>query len=349
MGDNSEDTWDDLRRHWEAIMALGKADPGGVFGMMADDMRSASWPEDLRNAPLIIDTDIGGDADDALAVAAAARCTSDLKLVITGDESKGRRARFARHLLDLMGRSDVVTVAGAELSDTPYFVVEHLIPQDVPAQSADIVAAVREVLTSTDGPVRWVGMAPLSNLAHVLAAAPEAASRLRVTQMGGALRYRNPERAEHNVRLDVPAARDVLAAVAVGHLTTPEFIASEVTFTPRIEVTQQSPLYSWLASSDAPRWAGLLAAHLDAWFSRFHPGSMQHDALTLSAALNLPFVDSDDIGIAMDDIGRTTASDDGVRLRWSFEADYDAFMAWLTRTLTGQPTSAAARPESERS
>ncbi|MFE2408162.1 nucleoside hydrolase [Kitasatospora sp. NPDC059408] len=312
-------------------------------------MRSAPFPEDLRNAPLIIDTDIGGDADDALAVAAAARYTSDLKLVITGDESQGRRARFARHLLDLMDRPDVATVAGAELSDTPYFVIEHLVPQDVPAQRTDVVAAVREVLDSTDGPVLWVGMAPLSNLAHVLAEAPEAATRLRVTQMGGALRYRNPEIAEHNVRLDVPAAHSVLAAVAAGQLPTPEFIASEVTFTPKIEVTAESELYQWLAAPDAPPWAALLAAHLDAWFTRFHPGSMQHDALTLTAALDLPFVESDYMGISMDDIGRTTASDEGVRLRWSFEAEYDAFMAWLTKTLTSQPSAAPAHYEGEQS
>ncbi|MFF3068125.1 nucleoside hydrolase [Kitasatospora sp. NPDC057904] len=345
MGDNSEDTWDDLRRHREAITALGEAIPDSVFAAMAKDIRPSSLPEDLRNAPLIIDTDIGGDPDDALAVAAAARYTSDLRLVITGDESQGRRARFARHLLDLMDRPDVATVAGAELSDTPYFVIEHLVPQDVPAQRTDVVAAVREVLASTDGPVRWVGMAPLSNLAHVLAEAPEAATRLRVTQMGGALRYRNPEIAEHNVRLDVPAAHRVLKAVAVGHLRKPEFIASEVTFTPKIEVTAESPLYEWLAAPHAPQWAALLAAHLDAWFTRFHPGSMQHDALTLTAALRLPFVDSATIGISMDEIGRTTRSDDGVRIRWSFDADYDAFMTWLTKTLTERLPSTRAESE----
>ncbi|MFF4330738.1 nucleoside hydrolase [Streptomyces sp. NPDC001591] len=342
MSDTSEDTPEDLRRHWHAMTDLGKAVPDSGLAGLAEALRANPWPEDLRHTPLIIDTDIGGDPDDALAVAAAARCAPDLKLVLTGDESGGQRARFARHLLDLMDRRDVVTVAGASLGSTPYFVVEGLVPSSIPLQPTDVVTAVREVLSTTDGPVRWVGMAPLSNLAHVLAEAPEAAARLRVTQMGGALRYRNPDSAEHNIRLDVPAARQVLAAVASGLLRTPEFVASEVTFTPRIEVTGDSPLYAWLSSPQAPSWGSLLAAHLDAWFSRFYPGSMQHDALTLSAALELPFVDSEPTRIAMDGIGRTTADEEGALLRWSVAAEYDPFMRWLTRTLASAPATAPA-------
>ncbi|MFF4648073.1 nucleoside hydrolase [Streptomyces sp. NPDC001389] len=333
---------DELLRHWQAMIGAGEAVPGSGLAATADALRGSPWPEDLRGTPLIIDTDIGGDGDDALAVAAAARCAPELQLVLTGDESNGDRARFARHLLDLMGRHDVATVAGISLGGTPYFVVEHLIPETVSRQPADVVAAVRRVLDSTDGPVRWVGMAPLSNLAHVLAAVPDAAARLRVTQMGGALRYRNPETAEHNVRLDVPAAHQVLAAVAAGLLPTPEFVASEVTFTPSIEVTADSALYTWMSSEGAPAWAGLLADHLDAWFSRFYPGSMQHDALTLSAALDLPFVDSEPTRIAMDGIGRTTVSDTGTVLRWSITAEYDPFMRWLTQTLAGAPAAVPA-------
>lgn len=39
-----------------------------------------------RDAPLIIDTGIGGDADDALALVAAARSVPALALVVTCDE-----------------------------------------------------------------------------------------------------------------------------------------------------------------------------------------------------------------------------------------------------------------------
>ncbi|MGP3975915.1 nucleoside hydrolase [Streptomyces sp. 8N114] len=325
-----------MGRRWETTVDLGNAVPGGGLAEIGEQLQTTGpWLEDLRHSPLIIDTDIGGDADDALAVAVAARHVPELAAVITGDEAAGQRARFARHLLDAMGRSDVATVAGASLGATPYYCVDDLIPQDVPPQPTDVVAAVREVCASTTGPVRWVGIAPLSNLARVLAEAPEVAAQLRVTQMGGALRYRNPERAEHNVRLDVPAAQAVLAAVAEGRLTTPEFIPSEVTFTPQMEVTANSALYEALNAPNNPPWARILSDHLDRWFRDFHPGSMQHDALTLSAALDLPFVDSELMPITMDRIGRTTAAEhgEGAVLRWSTSAAYVPFMSWLTEAL----------------
>lgn len=293
--------------------------------------------------PVVLDADIGGDADDALAVAAAARCLPDLAAVVTGDEVDGQRARFARHLLDLLERPDVVTAAGADLGHVRDFVVEDLVPDDVPAQRVDVVDVVREVCGRTDGPVRWVGMGPLTNLARITIEAPDVAARLQVTQMGGALRYRHPDRAEHNVRQDPAAAQAVFAAVADGRLPRPSFVASEVTWDPRIAVTRDSPIYQGLAADGAPGWAQLLVTHLERWFDRVHPASLQHDALTLTAALDMPFVSFDVRRIRLDDIGRTTVDESaGVPMRWSLRAEPAPFMAWLAATLS--PTSTAAQP-----
>lgn len=345
MGDEGDEATADPRRHRDGIEWLGEATPGTGVSAWGEALAApGQLPGDLLDDPLIIDTDIGGDADDALAVAAAARRVPRLALVITGDEVRGERARFARYLLDLMGRGDVATVAGAQLGRSHYFCIHGLTPDTITAQADDVAAAVRRVAEAADGPLRWVGMGPLTNLARLLADAPELAPRLRVTQMGGALRYRDPDKAEHNIRLDVPSARAVLNAAAAGVLATPEFIASEVTFTPRIEVTAQSPLYARLRGRQAPPWAGVLADHLDRWFARFYPASMQHDALALSAALDLPFVGSDRMRIEMDAIGRTTQAPGGAGapVRWSRYAAYEPFMTWLTYSLTAPADAEAA-------
>lgn len=305
-----------------------------MSGARDDGTPEPRWDGDLRGTPVIIDTDIGGDVDDAIAVAVAARQVPELTLVTTADEMRGERARFARHLLDLLGRGDVATVAGDSPGESPYYCVEGFVPDSVPAQPVDVVAAVRRVCATTVGPVRWVGLAPLTNLARVVAEAPELARRLRVTQMGGALRYRDPESAEHNIHLDVAGAHAVLRAVADGVLATPEFVSADVTFTPRIAIAAHSPLYAQLRSPGAPEWTGLLADHLDRWFARFYPDTMQHDPLTLSAALGLPFVTSEDLALEMDEIGRTTRARGGTPVRWSVSADYDAFLTWLTTALT---------------
>ncbi|MEE1788794.1 hypothetical protein PUR71_38725 [Streptomyces sp. SP17BM10] len=41
-------------------------------------------------------------------------------------------------------------------------------------------------------------------------------------------------------------------------------------------------------------------------------------------------------------------SEEGIPLRWSFEAEDDAFMAWLTGTLTGRTSTMATGPADER-
>ena len=308
--------------------AVGGADDGGAG--------PRQLPQDLRGGPVIIDTDIGGDPDDAVALVVAARRVPELTLVTTGDEVHGERARFARFFLDLLGRNDVATVAGDSPADSPFFCVEGFAPDPVPAQRGDVVAAVRQVCAATAGPVRWVGLAPMTNLARVLAEAPELAPRLRVTQMGGALRYHDPDSAEHNIHQDVASARAVLRAVADGVLATPEFVSADVTFTPRIAITAHSPLYAPLRAPGAPAWARVLADHLDRWFARFYPDTMQHDPLALSAALGLPFVTCGHLPIELDDIGRTTRASEGrgTPVRWSVSADYDPFLAWLATALS---------------
>src|SRR4051812_52565 len=67
-------------------------------------------------ASLVLDTDIGTDADDALALALAARHPDiDLRAVTTVSGDSCRRARIARKLLQLAGRDDVEVAAGIGL------------------------------------------------------------------------------------------------------------------------------------------------------------------------------------------------------------------------------------------
>ncbi|GIJ51640.1 hypothetical protein Val02_85260 [Virgisporangium aliadipatigenens] len=294
--------------------------------------RGAPMRPPLVRAPMIIDTDVGGDPDDAVALVAAAALVPELRLVLTSDEHGGERARFARHLLDLAGRPDVSVVAGREVSPrTPYWHADGLVPASVGAQPTDVIAAVGAVCAEAVGPVRWVGMGPLSNLADVLAARPELAERFALTQMGGALNYRDPSRAQHNFRLDVAAVRAVLPAVP-----RPRLVTSDVTFRPEMALTRESPEYALLVRPGAPAWAPFLVAHLERWYADAHPASMQHDALTLAEAMQLPFVQSSLLDVVIDEKGRTGLEGDGLPVKCflSRRADYPAFRRWLEKALS---------------
>jgi purine nucleosidase len=69
---------------------------------------------------------------------------------------------------------------------------------------------------------------------------------------------------------------------------------------------------------------------------------MQHDALTLSAALELQFVRFSLTSVSFDPIGRLRADPAGPRVFLSRAAEYAAFMRWLTSELS------RPRPEPER-
>lgn len=292
----------------------------------------------LRDAPLIICTDIGGDPDDALALTCAARGLPQLALVLTADENAGQRARFARHVLDLHGCHHVPVVAGADLGNTRWYCVDGLIPADIPAQPVDLVSAVQAVCAGTDGPVLWAGLGPVTNLDQVLTAVPDLAQQLVITQMGGTVANPESTRAEHNLRLDPDAARRVLDHAH--HLTHPlTLVTTDVTATPDTRITADHQLYRRLSDPHAPRWARILGSHLDGWYTGHHDGTHPHDPLTLTAAAGLPFVRCEPRTVTITADGHLREDPAGGPVRLSIGADYPSFNRWLDDHL-----SPAARP-----
>lgn len=326
-----------LRADQERPTTPGEATPRDHVPRSPDDHAASGGPGQLspKSVPVVLDTDIGGDPDDAIAVVAAARTVPELALVLTNDETEdhGQRARFARHLLDLAGRRDVGVVAGHGTGGTRYFCAQGLVPEDLPRQGRDVVGEVGALLDRAGGQIRWVGMGALSNLAGLLAAIPGIGDRLLVTQMGGALAYRDPSRAEHNIRMDVAAAHRVLDAVIRGDLRDIRLVTSDVTFHTEIEVLPGGPVHRRLAEGPPDGWEHLLHRHLEAWFAAFHPGSMQHDALALSVALGEAFVDLVPERVSLDRIGRMSRDRDGAGALLSSAAEYGPFNAWLERAL----------------
>jgi pyrimidine-specific ribonucleoside hydrolase len=284
----------------------------------------------IARAPMIIDTDAGGDPDDSVALVVAARLAPELALVVTSDEYDGERARFVRWLLDLAGRPDVRVVAGSDLGNRRGWAVGGMCPADVPRQESDVVAAVSEVFAGLDGRLRWVGIGPLSNLATVQRERPDLVARMVVTQMGGAINYRDPARAEHNFRADPDAVIELLPTL--GRWGPPTLVMSDVTFNPAIQITAESPLYKRWAAPDARPWERVLREHFDRWTAKYP--AIQHDALTLAAALLWPGVRFVRERVVLDSIARMSVSADGVEIAMSISADYPAFMRWLDKALS---------------
>jgi hypothetical protein len=60
---------------------------------------------------------------------------------------------------------------------------------------------------------------------------------------------------------------------------------------------------------------------------------MQHDALTLAAALGHPAIDVAQASVAIAPDGRMTAAASGIPLTLASRVRYDSFMWWLARQL----------------
>jgi hypothetical protein len=192
--------------------------------------------------PVILDADIGGEPDDAMALVIAARELPELTLVLTSDEMSGQRARFARLLLDAAGRPDVPVVAGRQLSATPCFFAAGLTPGSVVAQPDDVAAAVRAACGRAGGAARWIGLGPLSNLAALLSRDPGLAQRLFITQLTGTVNRADPALPPRNFRLDPGAARQVLSAARYLRL-----VGFDAVGRPGCEITAATPVFRELA------------------------------------------------------------------------------------------------------
>ena len=185
---------------------------------------------------IVLDTDIGTDVDDELALALAL-ASPELELVavttVSGDTSL--RARIAARLLALAGRADVPVHAGCEqpLAAGGGFAQgghegEGILdggPDDFSAQPA--VDALLRLFRQGDG-LELVAIGPLTNIAVALERDPSLARRVaRLTLMGGWMRAVTiggrslPPSIDYNLCSDEVASRRVLSSIPI-RLVTPD-------------------------------------------------------------------------------------------------------------------------------
>lgn len=243
------------------------------------------------DTPSVVFTDIGGDVDDTAALVLMAVTDPQLALGVTVDEyPDGRRAKLARHLLDLLGRSDVRVVAGLALGASGYWAADGLFPADIEVSHLDLYDVMGELCGAGSRPLRCLSLGPLTDIARLLMAdARQGASLglkrwMHITAMGGALDYGRLSTAEHSWRMNPAAVQTVLAEAEPVTL-----VLSEHTFIEEIAVSVCSPIYRLLASRP-DEWARLLREHYDQFFAFFYGSSKLHDAVAASLMLGHGFV-----------------------------------------------------------
>ena len=169
--------------------------------------------------PVIFDTDIGDDIDDALALALALQSPElDVKLVTTVADDVESRTRLVWKELGLFGRQDIPIATGAPepLLDprrpdkAAQFTI--LTGADQPPASAHARAADRiiDMLMASRVKMTLIPVGPLTNIALALREEPRIRDKIeRIVLMGGAY---YPARREYNIYRDRIAAQIVFSS-----------------------------------------------------------------------------------------------------------------------------------------
>ena len=194
-------------------------------------------PAQQKPVPLIFDTDIGDDIDDALALALVLQSPEvDVRLVTTVADDVESRTRLASKELGVYGRQDiaVATGAGEPLLDPSYpthaaqFKILTAQDQLPPAAHRNAATAITETLLASDRKVTILALGPLTNIALALKLEPRIKPKIeRIVLMGGAY-FR--QKSEYNITRDRIAAAIVFSSgisiTAVG-LDVTEFFRLE--------------------------------------------------------------------------------------------------------------------------
>jgi inosine-uridine nucleoside N-ribohydrolase len=178
-----------------------------------------------------LDTDLGGDTDDACALAMLLGWPGvEITGITTVADPGGRRAAYVGHLLHLAGREDIPLAAGAEVSSTtlgradPIDDERHW-PAHIAPRPSPPGAALDPLERSLHAGATLVAVGPYTNLALLEITRAGSLARQQVVVMGGWVQPPAPglprwgPDMDFNVQWDTRAAEVVAAAARMTLVT----------------------------------------------------------------------------------------------------------------------------------
>lgn len=229
---------------------------------------------------IMIDTDIGDDIDDALALSFALR-SEELELVgvTTVFKNTAARARMALALLKAFGKSDIPVGIGspgpvdkAELEELPNQYLDEMNALSV-SSCPPAVTLLRDKILASPGEITVIAIGALTNIAYLFEQYPEtkdAIAELRI--MGGAYRLHFKE---WNILCDPEAAR-----VVFGSGVPVSAIGLDVTMPCKIPIPH-------VDEASAAHYQRLLAKWMGKFKTHFGQNAMVlHDPLTIASLVD---------------------------------------------------------------
>ena len=236
---------------------------------------------------VILDTDIGTDVDDALALAVLLGSKDvDLLGISTVYGDTQLRSKIAMHICELVHRSvdahvgESLPISGREvwmsgIEGKNYKDLDRFIPE-----SHDAVEYLVEAISSNPNSIDIIAIGPLTNIARAIQASDEFEKNVkRVWIMGGDF---TQSRVEHNFKCDTEAARVVLESkIPISILDLP---SSQKTIIRKQEIE---------LISKAPHLGPLLYSEIMSWIQpRNQDWTIPHDPIATLALLAPEFFET---------------------------------------------------------
>lgn len=257
-------------------------------------------------ARIILDTDIGSDVDDAMALALAMHSEEiQIEGVTTVYGNVELRARMAKKMLQYGGHPEVRVYAGLNktlLDNREIWMAGHegdgLLAEDDELQYEDLHAVdfIIDTVMSNPGEITLVAIGPLTNIAACLIREPRIAQNVKeIVIMGGVTRLgdngMHMRIVEHNIVCDPEAASLVFRSGA------PILMAGlDVTLKVIITEAERAKLHE---TGDPLNMA--LARMIGKWFEfAKEEKSFMHDPLTIALLIDRTLVRTERMNIRVD-------------------------------------------------
>ncbi len=270
---------------------------------------------------LIIDTDIGDDPDDILVLYIVLLHPELFNLIalISGDEvNKNYRAKLLSLVLLEFGRTDIPIFIGRDFGSNKFLFNETEINSAENKylkefSSGDIVKRCQNI----EDDIYYLCIQGQTNLARIIQEAPFFIKKLKVFQMGGAIKFRDPEKAEHNFRIDPKSVSIVLKSDV-----NIKLILSDTTFQlNKFVINKDSGIYERISDKKGDRY-GLLFKNLNRFFIRRYSESVMSDVITLLSLCYPEFLKFSRVSFLIDEKGIMHINDKGKAFLVS-EKSYD--------------------------
>jgi len=305
---------------------------------------SAAPPSKSSPLHVLIDTDIGDDIDDALALALAlASPELEVHGITTVHGDAHTRALLVCRMLHAIGRNNIPVASGRPASATPDFRGQlqyglrpsfRLRPEREPA-----VDFLYHQLKAHPGEFTIVALGPLTNLGELLSKHPDCKPWIkRIVLMGGAVRagydLRSEVVAEWNIRTDVKAAQTVFTS------DIPLVLAPlDATISLKLEADRRGRIF---------RARTPLARELESLYGLWDKEiPTLYDPLAVALCFKEDFCKFEDLRLRVDDQGFTRLAAGKPNARVAMSVQSEEFLGWFVKRLApppGSPTAPNGKP-----